>query len=87
MEEPIRKGPYAGEVLHREKWDQMLDDYYELHGWDKETGWQTRQGLRGLGLEEVAEQLDRAGKLGKGTNPPVETGAVQSGGKSRGQLG
>jgi aldehyde:ferredoxin oxidoreductase len=41
----------------------LLDDYYALHGWDKRTGWQTREGLRSLGLEEVAEQLDRAGKL------------------------
>jgi aldehyde:ferredoxin oxidoreductase len=41
----------------------MLDEYYELHGWDKETGWQKEGQLEKLALEEVAEDLEKAGKL------------------------
>jgi len=47
----------------KEKWDEMLDNFYELHGWDKETGWQTGKCLRELGLEDAAEKLQKAGKL------------------------
>lgn len=63
MEDPIKRGPYQGEVLHQGKWSQMLDDYYTRHGWDKNTSWQTRKGLHSLGLEDVAEKLEQAGKL------------------------
>ena len=56
MEEPIRSGPYAGYKCDKAKWDEMLDKFYELHGWDKKSSWQTRKCLIELGLE-------RAGKL------------------------
>jgi len=63
LEEPIKSGPYAGLKCDKEKWDEMLDRYYELHGWDKATGWQTRKCLTELGLEDVAQKLEKAGKL------------------------
>ena len=63
MEEPIKSGPHAGQRCDKEKWDEMLDRFYELHGWDKETSWQTRECLDTLGLEDVAERLERAGRL------------------------
>jgi len=63
MEEPVKSGPSAGQKCDKEKWDEMLDRYYELHGWDRETGWQTRQGLTELGLEDIAQKLEKAGKL------------------------
>jgi len=63
MEEPVKSGPHAGVKCDKEKWDEMLDRYYELHGWDKETSLQTRQGLMELGLEDVAQKLEKAGKL------------------------
>jgi aldehyde:ferredoxin oxidoreductase len=59
MDEPVKSGPMRGERLHREKWDQMLDEYYELHGWDKETGWQTRKCLEDLDLRRVADDLEK----------------------------
>jgi aldehyde:ferredoxin oxidoreductase len=62
MEEPIRSGPARGQVLKKEEWDRMLDEYYELHGWEKTSGWQRRSQLERLGLEEVADDLERAGK-------------------------
>ena len=35
----------------------LLDDYYALRGWDKETGRPSREKLEALGLQEVAEAL------------------------------
>ncbi|MFC1955241.1 aldehyde ferredoxin oxidoreductase family protein [Chloroflexota bacterium] len=62
-EEPIKSGPHAGAKYDQEKWDEMLDRFYELNGWDKKTGWQTGEGLKALGMEDVAHKLEEAGKL------------------------
>jgi len=45
------------------KWNNMLDHYYELHGWDKKTGWPKRKTLENLDLKEVADKLEKYGKL------------------------
>jgi len=63
FDEPITSGPKKGEKLAREKWDEMLDEYYELHGWDKANGWQTRECLEALDLKQVADDLGKAGRL------------------------
>ena len=63
MEEPVKSGPYSGYKCDKEKWDEMLDKFYGLHGWDKETGWQTRQCLIEIGMEDIAEKLERVGRL------------------------
>jgi len=62
-EEPIRSGPYAGEFLDRDQWCKMLDEYYALEGWDRDTGLQTEAGLKSMGLDSVAEKLKKWGKL------------------------
>jgi aldehyde:ferredoxin oxidoreductase len=63
MEEPVKSGPYQGYRCEKEEWDRMLDEFYALHGWDRETGLQTRTCLVELGLDEVARRLKKAGKL------------------------
>jgi aldehyde:ferredoxin oxidoreductase len=63
MEEPTKSGLYAGHKCDREEWHKMLDRFYELQGWDKETSWQTGNCLLELRLEDVAEKLKRAQKL------------------------
>lgn len=63
MEEPVGSGPYKGYRCERENWDKMLDQYYELQGWDKETGLQTRTTLVKLGMEDVAQELEKTGRL------------------------
>jgi aldehyde:ferredoxin oxidoreductase len=63
LEEPTPSGPYKGEKLDKEKFDKMLDKFYELHGWDKKTGLQTRKCLEELDMNDVAEKLEKAGKL------------------------
>ncbi len=59
MEEPIKSGPSKGQVITREMLDNMLDQYYEFRGWDKETGIPTRERLIELGLEDVAEDMKK----------------------------
>ncbi len=50
FEEPLRNGQYAGEVLDRDKFEAMKDEYYEIRGWDRETGIPTPEKLADLGL-------------------------------------
>ncbi len=61
--EPMPEGPGRGQVVDLER---MLDEYYELRGWDLETGFPTRERLEELGLSDVAEELAGAGKLARG---------------------
>ncbi len=63
MEEPVKSGPYQGYVCDREKWDEMLDEFYGLQGWDIKTGLQTRQGLEALEMHDIAKRLEAAGRL------------------------
>lgn len=65
VEEPVASGPRKGERLPIEAWDAMLDEYYELNGWDRETGLQTRECLESLGLQEIADRLEAAGRIGR----------------------
>jgi aldehyde:ferredoxin oxidoreductase len=52
--EPLKRGPFKGEVMDRKKFEQMKDEYYELRGWDKETGIPKQETLVALGLEDLA---------------------------------
>jgi aldehyde:ferredoxin oxidoreductase len=59
----VSEGPYKGEKLDISKWNQMLDEYYELHGWDKVTGWPTKEILLRLGLDNVVDKLAKSGVI------------------------
>ena len=61
--EPVPDGPFKGAVLPREAVDKLLDDYYDLRGWDKTTGVPTREKLIEIGLEDEANDLMRLGRL------------------------
>jgi aldehyde:ferredoxin oxidoreductase len=50
FDEPIPEGPAQGEVIRRDDFDQMLEEYYCLHGWDK-NGIPKKGTLKRLGLE------------------------------------
>jgi len=58
MEEPIKSGPLGGEVLDKNAWSRMLDEYYELHGWDRASGWPTKTKLEDLELFECTKILE-----------------------------
>jgi len=50
--------------LDREKWEALKDRYYQLRGWDVDTGRPTRAKLEELGMRDVADGLENAGRLG-----------------------
>ena len=58
---PVKEGLYKGEKLDIDKWNNMLDEYYILHKWDKETGWPTKERLLELELDEVTKNLEENG--------------------------
>ncbi len=47
----------------QEELDVMLDEYYQLHGWDQETSWPTEEVLEELGLDFVIQEFKEKGKL------------------------
>ena len=55
-EEPSPSAGAKGEIAHAE---EMLDEYYDLRGWDRERGWPTTGTLERLGLTQVVERLKR----------------------------
>ncbi|MFO8011032.1 MAG: aldehyde ferredoxin oxidoreductase N-terminal domain-containing protein [Dehalococcoidia bacterium] len=52
-----------GEVVDRQKWEQMKTEYYQLRRWDPATGLQTRSILDELDLPEVSHDLEKRGLL------------------------
>ena len=53
------KRPFA---VDKEKMDGFKSLYYELEGWDVDTGWPTRATLEGCNLRHVADILENQGK-------------------------
>jgi aldehyde:ferredoxin oxidoreductase len=51
FEEPIPEGPSKGEVISHKEFNKMLEEYYQLHGWD-ENGMPKIENLKRLGLDE-----------------------------------
>lgn len=62
--EPLSDGQFAGKPFTQEMLDSMLDNYYELRGWDK-NGIPTRAKLESIGLKFVADELEKLEKLPK----------------------
>jgi aldehyde:ferredoxin oxidoreductase len=64
LEDPLPEGPSKGQTVDL---DRMLDEYYELRGWDVKTGLIPRETLDRLDLGFVTEELERLGKLPEGS--------------------
>ncbi len=65
----IRDGEWIYEdcatmFMDRDGVETFKDRYYAFEGWDVATGWPTRSTLEELGLNNVADTLEAAGKLG-----------------------
>lgn len=54
--EPIPEGSFKGSLLSREKMESILDEYYEVNGWDK-NGIPTRGKLTKIGLDFIVDDL------------------------------
>ncbi|MEM2876203.1 MAG: aldehyde ferredoxin oxidoreductase N-terminal domain-containing protein, partial [Candidatus Bathyarchaeia archaeon] len=59
----FQKPDRAGIRLDVEKFRVLMDEFYELRGWDVKTGWPRRETLEKLDLKDVADELDRMGRL------------------------
>jgi aldehyde:ferredoxin oxidoreductase len=65
FEEPlIGSGPAGGKVVERDKFEKILEEYYEDRKFDRKTGLPTRAGLERLGLKDIADDLEARGRLG-----------------------
>ncbi len=65
FEEPLQGGgPSGGAVVDREKFEKILDEYYQDRRFDVKSGLPTRAGLEDLGLGDIADDLAARGKLG-----------------------
>ena len=61
--EPVNEGPAEGAVLSRDEVSRVLDEYYGLRDWDVMTGLPTEEKLNDLGLQDIAGELKKMGKL------------------------
>ncbi len=52
-----------GQTVTWEDWNDLVDAYYERRGWDRKTGWPTRETYEKYGLKDVADELEKIGKL------------------------
>jgi aldehyde:ferredoxin oxidoreductase len=52
------------EPLDRARWEDVKDRYYQLRGWNLSNGRPIRAKLVQLGMGDVADQLESAGRLG-----------------------
>jgi aldehyde:ferredoxin oxidoreductase len=64
--EPVVGGPVDGETLPLEKFNELLDSYYVLRGWDQQTGKPKRSKLEELSLGDVADELARYDQIAEG---------------------
>jgi aldehyde:ferredoxin oxidoreductase len=62
FDEPLTKGHLKGTALDREKYNSLLQLYYDKRGWDSR-GIPTKNALWKLGLKDVAQELGRYVKL------------------------
>jgi aldehyde:ferredoxin oxidoreductase len=58
----VTNPPFFLDKTQFENWKTL---FLQLEGWDTKTGWPTRATLEGLGLKNVADTLQAAGKLGR----------------------
>ncbi len=62
FDEPLTKGALKGEHLYRDKYDELLQVYYDKRGWD-DRGIPTKATMKRLKLREEAVELEKYVKL------------------------
>lgn len=62
-DEPMPEGPAKGATISRTLMAEKLSEYYHLRGWDIDTGIPPHDKFVELGLEDIADDLGRLGKL------------------------
>jgi len=59
-EEPVS---FRGNILDKKKYEKMREEFYELRGWDTETGLQKEETLERLNMTDLALDLKKQGWL------------------------
>jgi len=64
----VHPSPFLGERVgvDPEQFRHLMDEFYDLRGWDRRTGWPTYDTLKQLGIEEIADGMAPAGKIPDG---------------------
>jgi aldehyde:ferredoxin oxidoreductase len=65
LDTAVTEGVEKGNMVESEKLEQMKSEYFALKGWDVATGIPTRESLEKRGLGDVADDLEKRGKLPK----------------------
>ena len=52
-----------GKTLKRDEFEKMRKEFYELRGWDHESGIQKLETLQKLELDDIANDLIQSGKI------------------------
>jgi aldehyde:ferredoxin oxidoreductase len=57
MEDPLPDGPAKGMVIEKNTLEMLKDSYYEIRGWDQETGKPTIEKLKDLELGDLIKDI------------------------------
>lgn len=52
-----------GETCEWDEWNDLVDEFYELHGWDIRTGWPLRNTWDEAGMSDIADELAELGLI------------------------
>jgi aldehyde:ferredoxin oxidoreductase len=66
MEDPLPDGPAKGMVIEKDTLEMLKDSYYEIRGWDKETGKPTIERLKDLELDDLVKDIWPGGICSEG---------------------
>jgi len=55
---PMPLGRYKGSKIELKEFDQILNEYYDLHGWDRETGIPKKETLQSLQLDFTIDDIN-----------------------------
>jgi aldehyde:ferredoxin oxidoreductase len=55
----------SGRYFDKDKFEELKTRFYKVQGWDPSTGYPKRATLDSLGLDYVADELDKNGRLSK----------------------
>jgi hypothetical protein len=68
------RGPSKGQVVDKKAFEKMLDEYYQIAGWDRSTGIPTKEILMELGIEKTDRGLTGLERVSEKQHFPLAMG-------------